>query len=275
MDRFNENTEVNEIIKLVELFLENDLSIKAMDYLYENINKIINALFIANFSYKLAKKFELWRKDIDKPAGRGYLLTMFEELEIYASSEIKSIDILDKYMAESVLINEEDAEKLISIIGDKINKPEIFIRVYHMFSNNEKISKGNSYKILLKNAFENVPIVLRLIQMAMIDKKKKYIVMNSSDLKIINAINNEFYNMLKSENINKFEKNFIKKLGRDFSEISMIEEYFADIKEKIKKERLDEKEKIKESKKKAAAKKSESGGNKKGFFSNLFKKNNI
>ena len=94
---------------------------------------------------ELAKKFEVWRNSIYKPASRAYVIVMANDFSGLSNNGLTKV--LEKYtQAESISVDENDIKLLLSKIDRNIENNEVFVKLYHIIGNSEKAVKDSLFK---------------------------------------------------------------------------------------------------------------------------------
>lgn len=229
-----------ELKALVDLMSENNLGSKTEELAYERITEFINDSTVDNQLKVLAKEYEKWRFGLKKEPGRAYVI-VFADM-IAGQQEESVIEILNKYgKKERLGVLPNDMNMVMTSIGANIRVNQVFVKTYSLLRDADKKTIEKLFSVDFKDA-ESIKWFLKIfLKRPFEDWAKDYM----SD---INEIKEYMYVLIKDDNVDKIEKTVMKSLDKNSADIEVYKEYFAQIKARIKEDKVEEKQRAKEDK---------------------------
>lgn len=248
--------------KMVDVMIENDLGADAEEHAYDYICAFIDSASMDQSVTRLAREIETWRSGLKKPAGRSYVIVFINDM-LYGNIDDKQMCI-NKYLdKESIVMNEQDVNTFVKELNPMLLDDEYLVKTYHIIRDSQESVK----KMFLNIDYEDEESVSRFIKLFCTAKSELW---GSELLDDVNAIEDSFFEDIKKYSIDKIEKSVLKAVGKDDEFYETYKEYFATLKERVKKEKTEGKSRNKEMTKNQSAE--DDSGEKKGLFSRLFGK---
>lgn len=257
----------SELRYLLRIIDENDIGKKNEETTYQTIQKYLEIAPGEREVFSLAQVFEKHRKPSMNDWGRSYTLAFIYELECANSDNIDAI--LDQYSAElPIAVNVSDMKLILNAMGKRIESNKFLVKVYHIISKSEFIVRTK----ILAIDIDDVDIIKRFIQLTDKSNQFNYDPWRKQYKSTINAISEDFYQLIKDANIDKMEKAVMRSLLKKDPNAEFYKQFFSNLKNRVREEKEQEKLELRRSKIEAKKLSDQGTGDKKGLFSKLFGK---
>lgn len=138
LNQFGEDA--RELEWLMDEMDRNALRGESKECLYKAVKRHLDTAEVSQITTTLAVKFENWRREKKRPAGRPYLLVFLDELKSAGSKE-EMIDLLERYSAKEPIeiTSDGDMELVVQAAGELLSDNEVLVSMYyHLMKKKEK-----------------------------------------------------------------------------------------------------------------------------------------
>ena len=258
LNKFGKNA--SKLKVLVNALMENDLGEDAEGLAYDFVDQFISSISYDKSTMGLVREFDKWRIGLKRESDRAYTLIMIDDIAEASSDNVEAV--IDTYLNSDLIpMSESDALLLSKYMKNALDNDRVLVKSYKIL----KDSTSEARLALLNIKADDPANVVRFIDLILGVKKEDWRDVYHSE---ISKISEDYFNVIKSENIDKIEKSVIKYVGKDAPLLDVYKQYFSNVKERIRATGKGRKEPVEDTvttPQKATTKES--------IFSKIFKKN--
>lgn len=212
--------------RLASFLMESEIGDRAEKTAYNHITELIKTSKIDTNIISLAKDMEYWRSGLKRLPGRAYTICFINELKTIGIAQT-----ISKYAGgEPVDASGADFNMIMDILADSLGEDEILVKTYHILGNSNEDMRKRLF-FFNENDYESV---FRYLRIAIANGCPPWALGFEADLEEIKKI---IYEFIRYSDVEKLEKNILKRMDKSNRYYNAYYEYFEGIRKVVVEER--------------------------------------